>query len=181
MDSHSERRIHRIAPKYRTLYSGLMVIVTVLCLAGIAVLLAMTESFMRYNSDYAFLVFPVGMILVLVLLLIFTVFILYIRINAHIITSPAGIEYNGLHFHLRSSWANVKAIEKETVQLTPMMVITFHNKPEILRKMPGVTAIIPYPMILLNEFGDWKHSSLGEEIQRYRPDLYAVETGPSWD
>ncbi len=186
MDSKGERRIHRIAPTYKILYISMLGILSCIILAAIAAFSAMgltqfITSSMRSGLSYILLILPVGMIIFLVLIFLPLIFLFYKRANSYIITSPAGIEYTGLHFHLRSPWENLKSIEKIFLQRGQIIAIIFHKKPEILSKLPWIESFVPYPMIPLNEFGDWKHSSLREEIQRYRPDLYTVDTGPSWD
>ncbi len=186
MDSNGERYIHRIALKYRILYTASMAVMIgmglVIITTFVSLGLKMAESSAQYSIDKTLSILIFEMMGFLpTLSLFFLIPFTYKITHAHIITSPAGIEYDGLHLHLRSPWENLKSIERVFLQKRPGMAITFHNKPEILGKQRWIKSSDPSPRILLIEFGDWKHSSLGEEIKKYRPDLYATSTGPSWD
>lgn len=101
-----------------------------------------------------------------------------VSLNIHMTTSPTGIEYHGVGFHIRSSWEDLEQIQLVGVASSlgvGVEIITTRKSPEILSanwigKFNNLWARKGIPLF---EFGSWRHTSLADEIRKYAPKLLA--------
>jgi len=98
-------------------------------------------------------------------------------LNVHIMTSIDGLEYYGIGLYIRSSWESMEQIK--LIGIAPQLgigteFITLSKTPEILSIswyrsfLYGRNEGIP-----LSDFGQWRHTALGNEIKKYAPKLFA--------
>ena len=107
----------------------------------------------------------------------FAIFIGISGLKIYAVTSPLGLEYRGIGIHIHTSWENIAQIALVGIAARLGIgaeVIKLSESPQILSSNWLGKLIFGYQKgIPLLDFGKWRYSSLGSEIQKYAPKLLA--------
>jgi hypothetical protein len=107
----------------------------------------------------------------------FAIFIGISALKIYAVTSPLGLEYHGIGIHFHTPWENTAQIALVGIAARfgiGAEVIKLSESPQILSSNWLGRLIFKYQKgIPLLDFGKWRSSPLGFEIQKYAPKLLA--------
>jgi hypothetical protein len=168
MDTDMPKTKHKIAVTWQILYWLCVLMFTYGLISTAIALVALWGDFL--NGKFSFLPF----FILGILLYASMIFLFKAQVNAHILTSPNGLEYHAPGLHIRSSWENIEQIKllgiAAQLGVGPEFIV--------LREPPEILSVNWYGQQILNpnrgsipllEFGQWRYTSLGDEIKRYAP------------
>ncbi len=172
MQTHKSKIVHQIAPGWRLLlYASILITVFLIVGTFSAVVDLLLE---RIHA------LELSLIIFLTFTVLFYGFMIFIGIAAlkiYAVTSPLGLEYHGIGIHIHTSWENTAQIALVGIAARVGLgaeVMKLSESPQIVSSNRLGRAIFRYQGgIPLLEFGKWRSSPLGSEIQKYAPRLLA--------